>query len=109
MQSDAFYVPAASRLDFAVGAAAFEHSELSHEIVVPTLLGMITPEDGATYEFKSQYMLTPDSRDHSVHHLLEYLTPNGLKEDAFMMHPLKLSQHNTTEYFWNWWTHRYSC
>ena len=109
VQSDAFYVPAKDRMAFAMGAAAFENSGLSHEIVVPTLLGMITDDNGKVNQFKAEYELEPGTREYEQQHLDEFLTPSGIKEGAFMMHPLKLSQKNASLQYWEWYTQRYSC
>ena len=76
-QSDAFYVPAKGRMTFALGAAAFEGSGLSHEIVVPNLLGMVTEEDGLVDKFNVEYMLEASTRQYEVEHMEEFLTPLG--------------------------------
>lgn len=108
-QSDAFYVPAKGRMTFALGAAAFEDSGLSHEIVVPNLLGMVTDEDGRVNQFKAEYMLEPGTREYEALHMEEYLRPSGIKNGAFMLHPLKISNKNASAHFWDWYSHQYSC
>ena len=108
-QSDAFYVPAKGRMTFALGAAAFEGSSLSHEIVVPNLLGMVTEEDGRVYHFDVEYMLEPGSREYEAKHMEEFLTPSGIKDRAFMLHPLKMSDKNVSAHFWEWYSQQYSC
>ena len=109
LQSDAFYVPAKGRMIFALGAAAFEDSGLSHEIVVPNLLGMVTDEKGRVDEFKAEYMLKAGTREYESQHIDEFLTPSGLKDGAFMLHPLKISHKNESAHFWGWYTQQYSC
>ncbi len=108
-QSDTFYVPAKGRMTFALGAAAFEDSGLSHEIVVPNLLGMVTDEDGRVDKFKAEYMLEAGTREYEVEHMEEFLRPSGIKDGAFMLHPLKISNKNASAHFWEWYTQQYSC
>ena len=108
-QSDAFYVPAKARMTFALGAAGFEDSGLSHEIVVPNLLGMVTDDKGRVDEFKAEYMLEPGTREYESQHMEEFLTPSGIKDGTFMLHPLKMSQKNASAHFWEWYAQQYSC
>ncbi len=108
-QSDAFYVPAKGRMTFALGAAAFEGSGLSHEIVVPNLLGMVTEEDGLVDKFNVEYMLEASTRQYEVEHMEEFLTPSGIRDGAFMLHPLKVSNKNASAHFWDWYAQQYSC
>lgn len=110
LQSDAFYVPAKGRMTFAVGAAAFEESGLSHEAVVPNLLGMITDDAGRVDRFGAEYIQNmPGERAHGSQHMEEYLKPSGIKNGAFMLHPLKISNKNASAHFWEWYSHQYSC
>ena len=109
VQADAFYVPAKGRMTFAVGAAAFEESGLSHEAVVPNLLGMITDDTGRVDRFGAEYMLKPGEREYGSHHMEEYLKPSGIKNGAFMLHPFKISQKNASAHFWQWYAQLYSC
>ena len=109
MQADAFYVPAKGRMTFAMGAAAFEDSGLSHEAVVPNLLGMITDDTGRVDRFAAEYMTEPGEREYESQHMEEYLTPSGIKNLAFMLHPLKMSNKNTSAHFWQWYAQKYSC
>ena len=46
MQTDAFYIPANARLDFALAAAALAKSDLHTWHAMPVLLGIITDVDG---------------------------------------------------------------
>lgn len=109
VQSDALYVPAKERMTFAVSAMAFENSHLSHEIVVPALLGMVTDDGGRVDSFKTEYLLEPKTRGYAQQHMDEFLVASGIKDGAFMMHPLKLSQEKISKAFWQWYTERYSC
>ena len=108
-QSDAFYVPAKGRMTFAVGAAAFEDSGLSHEVVVPNLLGMITDDQGRVDRFRAEYMLEPGERVYESQHMEEYFISSGIKNGAFMLHPMKISQKNASAHFWQWYAQKYSC
>ena len=96
-------------MTFAIGAAAFEGSGLSHEIVVPNLLGMVTDDKGHTDHFKAEYSLQEGAREYEAQHMDEILTATGIKEDFFMLHPMKLSNHNISAIFWQWYTQQYSC
>ena len=46
MQADAFYVPSAARLDFALAAASLAKSNLHSDIIMAILLGIVTDVDG---------------------------------------------------------------
>ena len=96
-------------MTFALGAAAFEDSGLSHEIVVPNLLGMVTDDKGRVNQFRVEYMLEAGTREYESHHLEEFLRPAGIKNGAFMLHPMKISNKNVSAHFWEWYAHQYSC
>ena len=102
-------MPAKGRMAFAMGAAAFEDSGLSHEAVVPNLLGMITDDTGRVDRFHAEYMTEPGEREYESQHMEEYLTSTGIKNWAFMLHPLKMSNKNASAHFWQWYAQKYSC